>query len=68
MTSAETSFLLWGCGALLAILGFVGTMAVFQLIKMANDINDIKILMGRIDEKHDALDERVTKIETKVYA
>ena len=67
MTPTETTFLLWGCGVLLAILAFIGALAVKQLIKMANDINEIKTTIARVDEKHDALEERTEKLERKVY-
>jgi hypothetical protein len=67
MNPTETSFLLWGCGVLLAILSFIGALAVNQLMKMANDIGDIKITIGRVDEKHTALEDRVNRIEEKLY-
>ena len=75
MNPVETSFLLWGCGVLLAILSFIGALAVSQLMKMANDINQIKITIGRVDEKHTSLKEEhdelkseVKKIREKLYA
>lgn len=63
MTPTETSFLLWGCGALLAILAFIGALAVNQLMKMATDINQIKVVIGKIDTKHDELEKRVHRLE-----
>ena len=67
MNPTETSFLLWGCGVLLAILSFIGALAVNQLMKMANDIGDIKITIGRVDEKHTALENRVEKLENHLH-
>jgi septal ring factor EnvC (AmiA/AmiB activator) len=63
MTSTEVSFLLWGCGALLAILAFIGALAVKQLMQMAHDINEIKVTIARVDTKHDALEDRVERLE-----
>ena len=63
MTPIETSFLLWGCGILLAILSFVGMLAVSQLMKMANDLGEIKIFCGKMTVQHEALQDRVDKLE-----
>lgn len=53
---------------LLAILAFVGSLAVKQLMRMAKDIGEIKVFCSKIDSKHDALENRVSKIEDKIYA
>ena len=63
MTQTEINFLLWGCGSLLAILAFVGAIAVNQLMHMAKDLNDIKVIMARLDTKHDELEKRVHRLE-----
>ena len=68
MTNTEITFLLWGCGGLLAILGFIGALAVNALIKMGNDIHDIKIALAHNTEKHEALRDRVIVLEEKVLA
>lgn len=75
MTQTEVSFILWGCGILLGILSFVGIIAVNQLMKMAFDLNQIKVIIGKIDTKHDALKEEhdelkkeVREIRNKIYA
>lgn len=67
MNEFETNFILWGCGVLLFVLSGIGGLAVKQLMKMADDLNSIKITIGRIDEKHDALQDRVNKIEEKIF-
>ena len=60
---------------LLAVLAFVGSLAVKQLMRMAKDIGEIKVFCSKIDSKHDALKEEhdelkaeVRKIREKVYA
>ena len=64
MTNTEVSFLLWGCGALLGILAFIGALAVSQLMKMATDINEIKITIAKVDIQHIELEKRVLRLET----
>ena len=71
MTPTETSFLLWVCGILLAILAFIGALAVSQLIKMATDLNEIKVFCGKMTAQHEALVEKVDDnhlaLERRVY-
>lgn len=67
MTPTEIKFILWGCGILLAILGFIGALAVNALIKMGKDINEIKITIKEIDTKHSGLEKRVERIEEHIY-
>ena len=66
MTQTEVSFILWGCGILLGILSFVGIIAVNQLMKMATDLNEIKVIIGKIDTKHDELEKRVHRLEKQI--
>lgn len=66
MTPLETHFLLWACSALLAILAFVGALAVKALMKMASDINEIKISVKEQSAKHDGLEKRVEIVEHKL--
>lgn len=68
MTNTEINFLLWGCGGLLAVLAFVGSIAVNQLMHMARDLNEIKIIMAKLDTKHDELEKRVHRLEKVQYA
>lgn len=60
------TLLLWTMPALLAILGFVGALAVNQLMKLSDSVNEIKITIGQIAIKHDDLKERVDKLEGKL--
>lgn len=64
MTATEIKFLLWGVGILLGVLGFIGALAVKQLMKMAQDLNEIKTIIKVVETKHDALEQRVDKLET----
>lgn len=69
MTPFEFKFLVWAIGVLLAILAFVGGLAVKQLMKMADDINSIKQTLSIVSQKHDDLEHRVERIEDKlIYA
>jgi hypothetical protein len=65
MTNTEVSFLLWGCGALLGILSFIGALAVKQLMHMATDINEIKITIAKVDTQHIELEKRVHRLERR---
>lgn len=67
--------LLWALPLLLAVLGFIGALMVNQLIKLANTVNDIKVIIKGIDAKHDNLrdnhehlESRVGKLEEKIFA
>lgn len=55
--------LIWVTPALLAILGFIGALTVKQLVRLSDSVNEIRILIARIDEKHIDLERRVTNIE-----
>lgn len=48
---------------LLAILGFVGALGVQALMSIAKSVNEIKIEIRGIAEKHEALERRVEKLE-----
>jgi cytochrome c-type biogenesis protein CcmH/NrfF len=61
------TILLWAVPTLLAILGFIGALAVNALMSMSTDIGEIKVSVGKATEKHDALVERVERLEDKVY-
>ncbi len=60
--------LLWILPSLLAILAFIGALAVKALMKMSNDINDIKISVSNITTMHEGLTERVERLEDKMFA
>lgn len=58
--------LLWAIPVLLAMLGFIGALAVKQLVRLSDSVNEIRIVIARIDEKHTDLERRVTNIEEKI--
>ena len=62
------TILLWATPILLAILGFIGALAVKQLVKLADSVNEIKINIREVAIKHDDLKERVEKLEEKTFA
>lgn len=64
MDSTVYKILLGALPILLSILAFIGALAVNSLIKLANDVNEIKISIGKISEKHDGLEKRVDKVES----
>ena len=63
MTQLEVKFILYMLSALLAVLAFIGSLAVNALIKMSNDIHEIKTTIATSEVKHDNLERRVSKLE-----
>lgn len=61
------NLMLIGFPVLVAILCFIGGLAVNALIKMGKDINEIKVTLQMIITEHDGLKERVEKLEEKLY-
>ena len=53
---------------LLSVIGFFCAIAASALIRMSKDLNDIKIMVTKIDTKHDSLEKRVDKIEKHLEA
>lgn len=62
------TILLWATPSLLVILGFIGALAVQQLVKLSDSVNQIQITIGKIATDHDNLKERVEKLEEKTFA
>lgn len=60
--------LLLATPVLLAILGFIGALAVRELIKLSDSVNEIRITLGKFEEKHDNHTDRITKLEEKVFS
>lgn len=58
--------LLWVVPILLTILAFIGALAVNALVKMGNDIGEIKITIKEISIKHEGLEFRVSQLEEKL--
>ena len=63
LTPNESQFILWALISLIGVLGFIGALGVNALIKMARDLNEIKVTVMKIDTKHDELEKRVAKLE-----
>ena len=59
--------MIWFIPVLLGLLSFIGAMVVRSLVKLSNDVNDIKVLIAKIDTKHDDLARRVEKIEINMF-
>jgi polyhydroxyalkanoate synthesis regulator phasin len=55
-----------GVGMLVGVIGFFLKRMVDALDRISNDIGDIKTSMARHEEKHDALSERVLKLENQL--
>ncbi len=51
---------------LLSVIGFVGIVATNALLRMARDINEIKVTVMHVNTKHDGLEKRVELLEEKV--
>ena len=60
------ALMIWGIPILLAVLAFIGGLAVNALIKMGKDLTAIKITIERISTKHDGLEKRVEVAEKNI--
>lgn len=60
--------LLWALPLLLAVLGFIGALAVNSLIKLADSVNQIKVTIEGMAKSHEGLEKRVNHIEEKIFA
>lgn len=67
LTGNETQFLIWAILALLAVLAFIGALVANAIIKMGNDIGEIKIAVNTVATKHDEAEKRITRLEEHVY-
>lgn len=66
LTGNESQFLVWAVLALLAVLAFIGGLVANAIIKMGNDINEIKIAVNTVATKHDEIEKRVIRLEDKL--
>lgn len=55
--------LLWSLPALLAVLSFIGALAVNALINLSKAVNEIKTALQVEITKRDALERRVESLE-----
>lgn len=68
LTPNETAAVLWAFGILLSVLAFIGALGVKALIGMAKDLNEIKTAVKAQSIKHEDLENRVGRIEDKIFA
>lgn len=68
MDATIYKLLLWVLPVLLGLLSFIGALAVKSLMKMSEDINDIKVSLKEVSTKHENLEERIERIEDKIFA
>jgi hypothetical protein len=52
---------------LVSFLGFIGTIAVKQLLSIAKSLNEIKTSLEVLTTRHDYLENRVKELETDSY-
>jgi hypothetical protein len=55
--------LLWAVPLLLAVLGFIGALAVNSLVKLADSVNQIKVTIEGMAKSHEGLEKRVQILE-----
>ena len=74
MTPIEINFLIWLLMALLAVLAFIGKLAVGKLGDIASSVGtiekDLSVLANdhtNLKESHDDLKKRVLRIEEKKW-
>jgi hypothetical protein len=52
----------------LSLLAFIGGLAVKALMQMSADINEIKTTIATESAKREAIEERLEKVEHKIFA
>lgn len=52
----------------MAVLGFIGALAVKALMRMSRDIGDIKTTLATEVAKREAIEKRIERIEDHVFA
>jgi len=52
---------------LVSFIGFIGTIAVKQLLSIAKSLNEIKTSLEVLTTRHDYLENRVKELETDSY-
>lgn len=52
---------------LLSFIGFIGTIAVKQLLSIAKSLNQIKTSLEVLTSRHDYLEQRVKDLENDNY-
>ena len=67
MKESVIDILIYATPILLAVLGFIGALAVNALIKMAKDLTEIKIAVKEVATKHDEVEKRVERLEEIIY-
>jgi Na+-transporting NADH:ubiquinone oxidoreductase subunit NqrD len=67
MKESVIDILIYATPILLAVLGFIGALAVNALIKMAKDLTEIKIAVKEVATKHDEVEKRVERLEEILY-
>jgi hypothetical protein len=67
LTENETHFLLYATITMLGIFAFIGSIGVNALIKMGRDLNEIKVAVKEVATKHEDIEKRVNKLETKLW-
>ena len=67
MNETIYTLLLWALPILLTILGFIGALAVNALMKLANDVGEIKLSIREVATKHEDLESRVERLEDKIF-
>jgi cell division protein FtsL len=58
--------LIWLMPILLAIIAFIGALAVKQFIAMNNNLNELNTKVAVMITKHDNLESRVEELEDKI--
>jgi hypothetical protein len=57
------TILMWAMPIMMGIIAFVGALGVKALMKMANDLSEIKSEVKVLVTKHDEHDRRIDKLE-----
>jgi cell division protein FtsB len=72
MTVVDMKILIWSCGTLLGVLGFLSVFLLNRLTRtldrLQKDVGEIKTALQVHGTKHEELEKRVDKIETAIAA
>ena len=68
MNEAIYTLLIWIVPMLLGIIGFFLAIAAKSLIKLSNDVGEIKLAIKEVSVKHESLEDRIEKIEHRIFA
>lgn len=62
----DNNILIWFIGILLTVLAFIGSIGVHALLKMARDINEIKVTVMQVHTVQESHERRIDNLERMI--